>query len=139
MQNKQITIPQQGAGVWLRELPPAVRLTIGLISCGIVGYYVLIVIIAATGRWITSLTDPVGLAIATVILVVQNMIGRKLKRVVLFGLIAALVFDGISLYVELSTHRHWSFYYRWNDFFLPTVACTLSAWLFQKYENATKG
>jgi len=82
MQNKQITIPQQGAGVWLRELPPAVRLTIGLISCGIVGYYVPIVKIAATGRWITSLTDPVGLAIATVILVVQNMIGRKLKRVV---------------------------------------------------------
>ena len=88
-----------------------------------------------TGRWVNALADLFGLGLSATILIAQNLLGNKLKRIMLVGLGFALLLDGLTVFLDLLSGRQWLFKNHWNDLFLPTVACLLNAWLLIKYKR----
>ena len=135
MQNKPIFLHQMSVAIWLRSMSPRSRFIIGIFAAAILGYYVPSLLIAMTGRWVNALTDLFVLGAATIFLVLQNMIGNRLKRIMLVGFFFALLLDGLTVFATLMSGRQWTFKDHWTDEFLPTVACLLNAWLLIKYKR----
>jgi hypothetical protein len=135
MQNDPVLLDQQSAAIWLRKMSPRSRFTIGLLTSAILGYYVPILLIAMTGRWVNALTDLVGLGVAATILILQNLIGNRLKRIMSVGVSFAFFLSGLMFFLTLLSGRRWVFKDHWPDEFLPIVACLINAWLLARYKN----
>lgn len=122
----------------LRGLDPQLCFVIGLISSAVIGYYIPTIVIALTGVWVNSLYMLGPLLSFSAVLVVQNLIGNRLNRLLLVSLIFLAMFYCLGTYFIVSGNlglagwRHW-----WMALFQPTVACPLSAWLLLKFKEQT--
>ena len=122
----------------LRELDPRLCFAIGLVSSAVIGYYIPTIVIALTGIWVNSLFMLSHILPFSIVLVVQNLIGNKLNKLLLISIIFVVLFDSLGTYFivignsGLAGWRHW-----WMVPFQPTVACPLSAWLLLKFKQQT--
>ncbi len=120
----------------LRELDPSLRYAIGLVCCAVVAYYIPSIIIALTGLWVNNLTMLLPLLISATVLVVQNLIGNRLNKILICGLIFAGTIDCGQAY----SVAHYPHSFAWHVylmlFFFPTAACILNAWLFLRFKTA---
>ena len=92
--------------------------------------------IALTGVWVNNLTMMLQLFIVVVILVIQNLIGNKLNKMLLVAAVFAVVVDGLELYLLVRLSPSLSFHRNWMLFFLPTAAFLMNAWLLSRYKAA---
>ncbi len=120
----------------LRELDPRLSFGIGLLFCAIIAYYVPLVLIALTGVWVNNLTMLLPLLIAVTVLVVQNLIGNKLSKLMPVAIAFAVVIDCAEAYLIARTSHSFDWRVCWMLFFLPTAACILNAWLLLRFKAA---
>ncbi len=120
----------------LRTMNPRLCFWIGLIACASIAYYIPLIFIALTGVWVNNLTMADQLLVAIVFLIIQNLIGNRMNKIIIMGVVLAVVLDGFEA-VSLLHATSWSVWQaNWMTFFLPTVGCLLNAWLFQRFEAA---
>ncbi len=121
----------------LRSLDPRLRFAIGLLSCAVVAYYIPSIIIALTGVWVNNLTMINLLLISVAVLVLQNLVGNKVKRIFLVAVIFMIVFNAYATVLMLHMAANPTFHDWWMMFFFPTATCLLNAGMFLRFKAAT--
>jgi len=119
----------------VRSLDPRLSLTIGLVYSAVVAYYVPSVIIALTGIWVNNLTMLVPFLMTATILIVQNLIGNRLNKVFLLGIVFAAILDCCQITVMFHTTDHPTWHNYWMTYFLLTTASLLNAGLFLQFKK----
>lgn len=120
----------------LRELDPTFRYAIGLISCAVAAYYIPSIIIALTGVWVNNLTVLNLLLISVAILIVQNLIGNYFKKILLVGIVFAVLSNIYAVVSMLRIAAHPTVHDWWMMFFFATTSYPLNAWLLLKFKAA---
>jgi len=120
----------------LQKLDPRLGFAIGLLSCAVVAYYIPLIIVALTGTWVNNLTMMDQLAVGVVILAGSNLIGNRVKRILLVGIVFAVLFNIYTVVLMLHMAAHPTVHDWWMAFFFPTAACLLNAWFFLRFKAA---
>ena len=136
MPNNQISVSQISLSSALKDIAPTLRLAIGLFASGLIGLYAPLLLIALTGRWSTSLTNLYLVAVALGILIPQNLLGIKLKRIMAVGVVFAVVLTGSDVLITVLYSHIWTWSLYYPDVILPAGACLLNAFLLLRYKAA---
>lgn len=133
--NRGITNHQEGLADMLRSLNPFPRFVLGLVGCAVLAYCVPMLVITFTGVWNNILGMWLVNTIVISVLIVQNLIGNKARRVFLTGVAFAALLDfyALSLIVRTRTLRDWNDW--WLQLLIPAIVCLLNAFLFIKYKK----
>ena len=118
----------------LQSLDPRLSFAIGLLGCALVAYYIPSILIALTGVWVNNLTMMDALLISMVVLIVQNLIGNRIKKILLVGIVFAVLFNLYAVVVMVHKTANPTFHDWWMMFFYPTVTYPLNAWLLLRFK-----
>ena len=123
---------------WIRSLPPPQRTPLIWIGSALLAYYIPISLVALTGRWVNSLTDLLGTAVACAILLFQTAAGRLTRRpwlvTIVCGLLALIYFG--QLVAKSERLEDWPSW--WMNIVVPPVVFVLNTALFLKFDRETK-
>jgi hypothetical protein len=136
---KNIIVQQSKASEWLSELHPTAAFLIGLICSSFLAYYIPMVLVALTGRWINNLTMWLQTAIFMTAFMILNAITSKVgKRDWIVPVLAgtALTLYELSLVARGSRLEDWPTW--WMMVALPLPMCLLNYWLFASFMRATE-
>jgi hypothetical protein len=138
--SRRHTIGQQPTGVDLSdlvsELPAWARLTLGLILCPTIAYYLTMFAITVTGVWVGNLSNALQAVVAIAILALQGYLGYLIRRPWISCAVFVVLIGGYeaSLVARTSTLAQWSSW--WQLFFGPLVGFPLSTWMFARYSDS---
>lgn len=137
--DKRIINNQRTAVEALLTLKPLPRFVVGLVGSAVLAFYIPLIMITLTGKWINNLTGDAWLAnlIGIMVLLAQNLIGNKIKRIMPTGIIFAVL---MLCYYGGLIIRGWG----WGDWkgwwpflFFSAVSYPLNAYVLLKYKRAT--
>jgi hypothetical protein len=121
----------------LRHYDPATRFWIGLFACAALAHLVPVLIMVVAGQWVNEVLSFVVLAGAIFILVLQNLMANKLKRIWLVNFIAAFLYSAhcFRLMAQQAHNLTQGLEAWWGTFMWVIVACLLNAALFVQYKK----
>jgi hypothetical protein len=120
---------------WLYEQPAAVRGILLWLIPALVGYFVPMTLVAMTGRWQTSITDPYGILLGIGILLVETALGVAFRRpwIVAGSLcVVSLIYFG-QLIARTETWSSWMDW--WMSIVVPPVTLLLNTLVFERLRN----
>jgi hypothetical protein len=132
-----ITNRQRSPSEFLRKIPPLLRFLLGLFGSAVFAFYVPMILVTFTGKWINNLTMWLEVGLAVTVLMVQNIIGNSIRRimptaVVFSGLILLYYAQFLARLTTLGQWREW-----WQLFFVPLLACLLNGYFLLKYKRVS--
>ena len=137
MKNTAVVNHQTSLQESLRNLTPKTRFWIGLFACAILAHFVPVLILTVAGQWVNEVLVFVVLAGMALVLVLQNLLGNKLRRIWLVNSIAAFLYSAyaFSLMVRQAHNLAQGLEAWWGTFLWVILACLLNAALFIQYKK----
>jgi len=122
----------------LRKLPGPLRLVLGLIICGFLGFCIPLVVVMATGHWTNRLMVLVDVGFNVLFLVVVSLVGYFCRHIIATAGVVAAAFLTYMLqhYLRYPGPVDWS--ETWPEIALPVVALMLNAFLFARYVKGSE-
>lgn len=134
--SKKIVNQQQASVSWLQELHPLLRFILGLFACAAFAWYgPSLLITLTTGMWSGGLNMWAANVIGISILILINLIGNKLDRLLLTGAACALLLGiyEISFVMRLMTLDMWRTWL--PQILVPPIILLLNSYLLNRYKE----
>ena len=130
IQNKQTLLSEA-----LCDIHPILRFALGLFVCAAVAFYVPLVLLVLTNSWNNVLSDWIPGAVGIAVLMLINLGGNKIGRIMLVGLVIAalLGLDLVSLTARTHALGDWKNY--WQNFFFAATVFPINSYLLVKYKQ----
>jgi hypothetical protein len=134
-QQNKVSPQEQSVSDWLREINPASRLVLGLAVCALAAYHIPLIVTALAGENVNTISQWGGTMIYTIILIVQNVIGNKIKQLMLTGVIFATVSTCWCGFIIIHSFRIEQVAEWWSLLWTSITWFPLNAYLFKKYKE----
>ena len=139
-QIRKQNIEQSSLSAFLSGLNPKISFLIGIFGSAFIGYYVPLFLITLTGVWRFMLLDLFNFLVCYTVLLLQNLIGNKIGKIIATGASAAAIFLIVEIINNLISNPHAPLSAYWSDLVFPVAACLLNAvclFKFKKVANLT--
>ena len=137
MKNAAVVNHQSSLQEALRDLTPRTRFWVGLFACAILAHLAPVLVLVAVGKWVNEVLVFVVLAGMTLVLMLQNLLGNKLKQIWLVNSIAAFLYSAhtFRLMAQQAHNITQGLEAWWGSFLWVILACLLNAALFIRYKK----
>ena len=121
----------------LSGLAPRTRFWVGLFACAVLAHFVPILILVVAGQWVNEVLVFAVVAGMALVLVLQNLLGNKLKRIWLVNSIAAFLYSAhcFRLMARQAPSVTQGLEAWWTTFLWVILASLLNAALFIRYKK----
>jgi len=130
IQNKQTLLSDS-----LRDIHPILRFALGLFVCASVAFYVPVVLLVLTNSWVNVLSDWLPSSIGITVLMLITLLGNKIGRIMLVGLVVAALLGLYLVSLTARTHTLGDWRNYWQNFFFAATVLPLNSYLFLKYKK----
>lgn len=129
--SREIANEQKNLFLVLRKLDVLPRLGIGLASSSVLAFYIPLLFFTFLGMWINTLHMWFANLICILVLLVVNLVGYSIKRIMFTGVICAFLLGGYVLTLVIRTTWDWKFSF--IQVAHPVITIILNAYFFSKY------
>jgi amino acid transporter len=135
--DNQAANSESNASTWLKSLLKIVQFILGIICVSSAAYFIPLLTLAVVAKWTCILLEWPLTIVSIVFLCILNIIGNKIDKTLLVGIVAIVIMDVYSIILTLAKGAGGGIMgFLLNLIFYDSVFI-LNSWLWIKYKEIT--